>query len=205
MASAIDFFESFSPSEVRKAFTPYAMSPVPNPTRRPKDPSTLLTPFTGLRVLPDLGRVTTSIANRTDGVIVERSWGLHQTVPALRSRLTYGPRFSWAQYAAAPSALRGAAIHLGLIIGGALLALLPPMRWLAKKFVYAPGAGPTVEAAKGDSINFRGVALPDPAREDGKRVYCEAEYRGSMYICKLCLRKVHRHHHSSLLSLITVS
>ncbi|PKS10342.1 hypothetical protein jhhlp_002093, partial [Lomentospora prolificans] len=180
LASALDFFEMFTLAQIRKAMRPYSISPVPNPTRRTRDPSTFLTPLTGLRTIPDLGRVTTSIANRTDGVIVERSWGLHQTIPSLKSRVSYGPHFSWVQYAAAPNAFRGAAMHLGLMFGGFLLALVPPIRWLAKKFVYAPGTGPSAESSKRDSIVYKGTALPDPIR-DGKRAYCEAEYHGSMY------------------------
>jgi hypothetical protein len=69
------------------------------------------------------------------------------------------------------------------MVGGAVLTLLPPVRWLVKKFVFAPGSGPSVEAAKNDSVVFRAVAEPDPPKE-GKRAFGQAEYHGSMYTCK---------------------
>lgn len=178
LASAIHLFGTYSPAEARAASAPFAISPVPNPTRRPR-PS-LWTRLTGLRTIPGLGRVTSSIAQGMDSLIIERSWGLYQSVPSLKNH-SYGDNFTWGEYMSAPSAVRGAAMHVGLAVGG-LFLLLAPVRWVLGKLVTAQGSGPEEESTRGDTIRYRGVA---GATNGGKpKVYCEAEFQGSMYTCE---------------------
>ena len=172
LATAIGLCEVYNPSQIRASAVPFAISPVPNSTPGPQ-PS-LFTRLTGLKTIPPLGRVTTSMGDAFNAPIVQRTWGLHQTVPSLKTH-AYGEAFSWKEYMAAPSALGGAAVHLGLALG-AFLLLLAPVRWLLRRVVTGPGDGPDEESSKGDMVRYRAVA-----GSEGKRAYCEAEFRGNLY------------------------
>lgn len=177
LASAIHLFGYYSSAEVRAATKPFAHSPVPNGASRPA-PS-LLTRLTGLRTVPPLGRMTTSVSDSMNRLVIERSWGLHQSVPSLKSR-SYGDEFTWGEYLSAPSAIVGTALHVGLAVGG-LFLFLAPVRWLLSRLVTAPGSGPDDESAKSDVIRYRAVA---DGGGNKPRAYCEAEYRGGLYTCK---------------------
>jgi hypothetical protein len=108
---------------------------------------------------------------------VQRSWGL------LGGAKFYGPNFYIEQYSYARNYFLGIMFHIGLSIATVLVALAP-VRWLVKKFVYAPGDGPTAEEAKSDRIEYRGIAYPDVTTLNPPRAYCRAYYEGSMYRCE---------------------
>lgn len=169
LATAIGLCETYDTSQIRASAVPFAISPVKSPTPGPT-PS-LFSRLTGLKTIPPLGRVSTSIGDAFDAPIVQRTWGLHQTVPSLKKH-AYGERFSWKEYMASPSAFWGAAVHIGLALG-AILLLFAPVRWFLRQVVTGQGDGPDDESSKGDMVRYRAVA--------GK-AYCEAEYKGSMYI-----------------------
>lgn len=182
MATALGLFDSFSIQEVREQHKPYALSPVPN-RGKVQSQTSLLTKLMGLRNVPNLGLMTTSIAGMTDTPIVQRSWGLFAVLPS-REKQFYGPNFSFHEYMRAKSYLRGIAIHWGLAFFGLLLATVAPFRKLAKRFVYEPGQGPDKELAKRDEIEYRGIAIPDiPSKNGYPQAYCRAWYTGSMYYC----------------------
>lgn len=170
VASAIGLCEVYNLSQIRASAVPFAISPVESTATGPR--VSLFSRLTGLKTIPPLGRVTTSIGNTLDAPIVQRTWGLHQSVPALRKH-AYGEGFSWREYLAAPSALGGAAVHIGLALGG-LLLLFAPVRWLLRRVVAGPGEGPDEESSRGDMVRYRAVG-------GGGRAYCEAEFRGSLY------------------------
>ncbi|KAK1756205.1 Saccharopine dehydrogenase-like oxidoreductase [Echria macrotheca] len=184
LASALTIMETFPLRELRAAYKPFALSPVPNPNpRRPKAPS-ILTRLTGLVRLPVLGGLqTTSIANRTDGAIVERTWGLLASTPALRDQ-AYGPNFSFTQYMRARSVLMGVGIHFGLMVLGLVMAT-PFLRRFVGARVTQPGEGADFEAAKKDRVEYVATARPDfqdgRTEDDGRVAYCRAAYKGPNY------------------------
>nr|XP_036586685.1 saccharopine dehydrogenase [Colletotrichum truncatum]KAF6797242.1 saccharopine dehydrogenase [Colletotrichum truncatum] len=180
LATALGLFESFSIQEVKAQHKPYALSPVPNHNKVPSQTS-LLTKILGLRNVPNLGLMTTSIAGMTDAPIVQRSWGLMASLPS-REKQFYGPNFSFHEYMRAKSYLRGIIIHWALAIFGLLLATAAPFRKLVRLFVYQPGQGPDRELAKNDEVEYRGIAVPDRQSKTGyPQAYCRAWYTGSMY------------------------
>ncbi|OLN83710.1 Saccharopine dehydrogenase-like oxidoreductase, partial [Colletotrichum chlorophyti] len=186
LATVLGLFESFTMQEVREQHKPYALSPIPN-HNRVQSPSSLLAKLVGLRNVPNLGLMTTSIAGMTDTPIVQRSWGLLALLPS-REKQFYGPNFSFHEYMRAKGYLRGIAIHWALAFFGLLLATVAPFRKLARLFVYEPGQGPDKELAKKDQIEYRGIALPDRESKNGyPQAYCRAWYTGSMYYCELNL------------------
>lgn len=179
LATVLGLFDVFPFQEVQAASTPYAQSPIPHqePTR-PK--STILDKVFGVRDVRDLGTVTTSVAGTVDAAIVERTWGLLSEIPSRKEQF-YGPKFTWVQYFKARNWLHGIAIHWALLIGGFLLAFVPPFRNLVKKFVYQPGQGPAREETKNEEVEYRGVAFPDTKGNTKQQAYCRAWFRGSMY------------------------
>ncbi|KAL2271433.1 hypothetical protein VTJ83DRAFT_804 [Remersonia thermophila] len=183
IASALGLLENFSLSEVRAAYAPYALSPVPAPTRRPPRPeASLLSRLTGLVTVPHLGLLTTSPAGATDAAYVQRSWGLLSSLPSRRETQAYGPNFSFREYMRPPRGggwLSGFATHLFLMVLGLVMAT-PVLRSLAKRWVgMQPGQGPEAETAEKDELEYRAVATRDGG--NGEKVLCRAGYKGSAY------------------------
>jgi hypothetical protein len=137
--------------------------------------------------VPHLGNLTTSIAGTTDIPVVERSWGLLSQIEG-REEEFYGPKFRWRELAKARNWLHGVAMHWGLFIGVALLALLPPLRVLMRKLAVQPGHGPTREAMAKERIEYRGIARPDGGEHEGKLAFVRAWWDGGLYDGKLFLQ-----------------
>lgn len=187
LATVLCLFEVFSLSAVKKSFAPYASSPVPH-TEQPQRPSLSIGhALLGTTNIPELGTMTTSIADSTDAAVVERSWGLMSQIPSRKSQF-YGPRFTWKQYMRAKSWFHGFAVHWGLLIGGFFLVFMPPVRWLMKKLVVQPGGGPNKEARAKESFEMRGIATPDTETPSKAKAFVRSWYKGSMYTCKFADR-----------------
>lgn len=185
MATALSFFDTFTLQEVSQAMRPFALSPVPNPNAAAKRDS-LLTTLTGLRTVPNLGGLTTFVAGNSDRAIVQRTWGLFSQIPSKESEF-YGPNFSFAEYMKTRNWLSGMFMHWSIIFLGFLFVTVPPLRKLAKTFVYEQGQGPDAEQAKKEDVEYRGVATPDTDSAVGKQAYCRAWFNGSMYACEYSL------------------
>ncbi|KKY35482.1 putative saccharopine dehydrogenase [Diaporthe ampelina] len=180
LASLLSFFDTFSLKEIAEAFRPYALSPVPNPNAASRKPS-LKTRLTGLRTVPNLGRLTTFLAADTDRAIIGRTWGLLSQAGGAKGSEAYGPNFDFSEHMRTRNWLSGVLVHWGIALSGLLLAVLPPLRSAVRRFVYKQGDGPDKEQSKKDEIEFRGVAAPDTDRPVGKQAFCRATYFGSMY------------------------
>lgn len=167
----------FSLSQIKAAHSPYSISPIPAPKPNTPSPISWTTKVFGIRTVPDLGILTTSIGGVVDAPVVERSWGL------LGGATFYGPNFRFVEYMKARNYLGALAIHFGILFGSLLLAI-PLVRKIARRYVYQPGEGPTKEEYSRDRIEYRGIATPDVAKPTA-RAYCRAYYEGSMYACKL--------------------
>jgi hypothetical protein len=115
--------------------------------------------------------------------LVERTWGLLSVTPSRKDEF-YGPKFTWVEYFKARSWLHGVAIHWGLLLGGFLIACVPPVRSLIKMFIYQPGQGPERDVMQKESIEYRGVAKPDRETRNNERAFVTAAYKGSMYYRK---------------------
>jgi hypothetical protein len=149
-----------------------------------------MTKLTGLITVPALGLLTTSPAAVTDRPIVHRTWGLLQTLPSMRDQF-YGPNFSYRQYMKARNWVDGIAKHLVLAFIG-LVVVTPPLRYLAKRLVYAPGEGVDPEVAKKDRVEIRAVASPDLPGLVDKQAVARAWFDGGLYQCGFtCLNTVH--------------
>ncbi|KAI9803254.1 MAG: hypothetical protein M1825_002045 [Sarcosagium campestre] len=153
---------------IRAASRPWALSPVPGP--RYAKPTGRL----GVRVIPELGTLTTSITGGVNRAMVHRSWGL------LGSGHIYGPKFHFSEYMKVRNTLLGIIVHFAIGIG--LLALaFPPVRWLLRKVIYAPGTGPTKKQTSKELLEFRAVAIADQDVSSPGRAYARVRYEGGMY------------------------
>lgn len=180
LATALGLLGAYPLREIEAAYKPYALSPVSNARKIPAEP--LLHRLLGVRTVPDLGTVTTSVAGTTDAAIVHRSWGLHASLPGTADA-SYGPNFSFKEFFRVRNWLHGVVVHLGLLIG--VIVISTPLRAIVRQFVYQPGQGPEKEVAKKDYIEYRGTAVPDSPKASDKVAFGRAYYQGSMYLRKL--------------------
>ncbi|CAP68754.1 uncharacterized protein PODANS_7_7230 [Podospora anserina S mat+] len=176
LATALTISDHFPLPTLIASYKPYALSPVPNPTRAPQPG--LLTRVTGLITIPHLGLLTSSIANGTDTALIHRTWGLLSTLPSRQSQ-SYGPKFSFREYMKPRNWLTGIAIHFGLMLFGLIIVTGPLRRFLAGR-VTQPGEGPEEDVASKDEIEYRGVATPD-GDFGKKKAVGKAWFRGSTY------------------------
>lgn len=184
LASALGLMETYPLSHLRASYTPFALSPVAHPSPGPPRP-TVWSALTGLVRLPDrLGALgTTSIANRTDGAEVERTWGLFESVPALQDR-RYGATFSFVQYMRVRTKLAGFAMHLGVLVLGLVMAT-PVLRRMVGRWVTPPGEGAAEEEAGRDVVEWRGMGEVEGG--GGGKVFGRVRYEGGNYKCEFFL------------------
>ncbi|KAJ0107590.1 saccharopine dehydrogenase [Diaporthe amygdali] len=179
LASLLGFFDTFSLKEITETMRPFALSPVPNPNAASHKPS-LKTRLTGLRTVPNLGKMTTCLAGDSDRAIIGRTWGLFEQIGTKEAE-AYGPNFAFSEYMRTRNWLSGVLMHWGIAVVSVLLVALPPLRSVVRRFVYKQGDGPDKEQSKKHEIEIRGVAAPDTERPVGKQAFCRATYFGSMY------------------------
>lgn len=172
LATVLGILDSFSLKDIRNASGKWASSPVPGPKLEESIP--LASKIFGVRSVPHLGTLTTSITAGPNVSTVQRSWGLHN-----EGKL-YGPRFQYFEYMAVRNRIVGVAAHFALAFGACAL-LLPPVRWLVKKIVYAPGQGATAEAASKEALEYRAVATADQNGAKPRQALGKLRWDGGLY------------------------
>ncbi|CAG8363777.1 unnamed protein product [Penicillium salamii] len=165
----LTMFDWLPVSELSRSMTPFALSAAASQNKMPRE--TILEKVFGVRAIRDLGTVTTSPSAIADITIVHRSSSL---MPEL-----YGQKFVFRQFLSVRNAVIGIALHVGFTVGLALL-LLSPVRWLLRKFVFAPGAGPRREDSTNDRLEYNAIATADNAEK--QRVFGKISFAGSMYV-----------------------
>lgn len=175
MNTVMTTLESANLSEIAKSMDSYCLAASPMPSTRTTPRKSIGEILSGVRSVSDLGTLTTSPSGIADETTVIRSSTLMADL--------YGPRFSYRQYFRVRNVLLGAALHYALTIGVALL-VLAPFRWLARKFVPAPGSGPTREQTANDYSEHRVLVASDQRDENTgkvKKVLGRIAYRGDLY------------------------
>ncbi|KAJ2970085.1 hypothetical protein NQ176_g8351 [Zarea fungicola] len=180
LATVLGIFDVFSLKELRAAHAPYALSPTPHTEKPERQKLPIAHAFLGSHRHVNLGRLTTSVAGSTDAAIVERTWGLLPKIPSRKAEF-YGDKFIWKQYMKVDSWFKGFYIHWSLVFASVVLAFLPPVRRLLIGFVTQPGNGPDEAARAKESVEYRGIAIPDD--EDIKeKAFAKARFEGSLYV-----------------------
>ena len=172
LATILSIMDKYPTKEIVKANSGnWSSSPI---KRTAPPPSSLVSKFFGVRTIPDLGIVTTSLNAGPNVAVVQRSWGL------LDGGKYYGSNFQFYEFMTVRNFWVGALFHIALVIGALALAL-PPVRWLIKKLVYAPGQGAAREATTKDSIEYRAVATADQGSGKPRRAFGRLRYEGGIY------------------------
>ncbi|KAJ5488627.1 hypothetical protein N7539_003517 [Penicillium diatomitis] len=167
----LSIFDWLPPSEVMKSLNPFSLAASAPPKDIPSE--SLISKLVGARWIRDLGTVTTSPSGIADVTIVHRSSTL---MPEL-----YGKRFFFRQFLHVRNSLIGIAVHLGFLVGVSLL-MISPIRALVRRFIFAPGQGPTAESSKNDRLEYHAVATADQEGPAPKRVFGKFSFEGGMYL-----------------------
>ncbi|RFU23700.1 hypothetical protein B7463_g12639, partial [Scytalidium lignicola] len=173
IATALGILDAMSLKEVAEAFKPFSLCPIPGPKEQVSTPWT--TKFLGVHIVSDLGTLTDSICSGPDVPIVYRTWGL------LGGASNYGPRFKFSEYAKARNYLTALLFHFSFLFLK-LFAVIPFVRKFARRYLYKPGEGPTLEQSKNDGLDFRAVGIPDVDQPTSSKAFGRATYSGSMYL-----------------------
>lgn len=137
LSSVFSLFDLFSIAQIRTAMKPWSLSPL-GPTPGSRQSSGLGQRLLGVRSVPDLGTLATSLQGAVDATQVYRSHGL------IDRGDHYGPKFRFQPYMRTRNVLTGFLMHVGLALGAAML-VFAPIRALLKSLVFKPGQGPSKE------------------------------------------------------------
>lgn len=175
LATALGILDHYSLGYVLASSQPGCICPTPlaQPTYVPS----ILTRLTGVRQVPDLGTLTTSLTAAADSTLVYRSWGLLGAAAELGTA-SYGPRFQFSSHMTVRNTFLGLLVHLAVAAGMLALAV-PPFRWLLARLVTQAGSGPSKQDAERDVLEYRATATPDS--QAGQRAFARMRYEGSMY------------------------
>ncbi|KAI9713663.1 MAG: hypothetical protein M1812_006635 [Candelaria pacifica] len=167
LATILGTLDTYSLKQVSEAGKPYALSNKPGP--KPSRSRSILEQLTGVRTDPTFGALTTALTAIGDTPIVERSWSLLSD--------TYGPNFEFNEYQIVRNIFVALTIKI-LIAVLMILLMLPPVTWVLKKLVYAPGQGPSKEASLQESIEYRALAIADQNTKSPQRAMARMHYKG---------------------------
>jgi len=172
LATALGLFGKYSLGQVAHSMNPSSICPISLPNKL--SPPSLMTSISGIRIVPDLGTLTTSIQGGPDIPIVYRSWGLLSSVGAEEF---YGPNFQFSPYVSVRNAFVGVLVHVAVTLLPILLAF-PPLRWALAKVVLQPGQGPSREESKSHVLEYRAVGIPNT--QTHQRAYARMRWEGKI-------------------------
>lgn len=171
LATVLSIFDAYGIKRVAEASKPFALCP-PSTPRKPSAPKSWSQILFGYSIVPGLGVITTSITAGTNAAIVHRSSALMEGL--------YGQYFRFYEYMGVPSRFKGATTHWSWALLAVLLAM-PPVRWLLRKIVYAPGTGPSVKGASNDTVEYRAIGTADGGTGKPRQAMGQMKYKGSIY------------------------
>ena len=172
LATVLSFMDHYSLKQVRKSRGSWATSPVPGP--QVQSSGSWFSRLLGVRSVPGLGTLTNSISAASNIAIVQRSWGLFD------SGKLYGSKFQYQEYMRVRSSVAGIALQFAFAFAG-LALIFPPVRWLAKRFVYAPGEGADKDMTKHEYLEYHAVATADQEGLHPRRAFAKLRWDGGLY------------------------
>ena len=172
LATILTIMDRYSLKQIRESSGSWATSPIPGP--KLQSSQSWNGKLLGIRSVPGLGTLATSISAAPNIAVVQRSWGLFD------GGKLYGSKFQYNEYMRVRNSVVGIAINCALAFAG-LALILPPIRWLAKKFLYAPGEGADKEATRHEYLEFHAVATADQDGLNPRRAFAKLRWDGSLY------------------------
>lgn len=172
LATILTLMDHYSLKQIGKSSGSWATSPIPGPNSQSSQ--SWARKLIGIRSVPSLGILTTSISAAPNIAVVQRSWGLFD------GGKLYGSKFQYNEYMRVRNSVVGIGLRFALAFAG-LMLIFPPVRWMAKKFLYAPGEGADKEATRHEYIEFRAVATADQDGLNPRRAFARLRWEGSLY------------------------
>lgn len=172
LATILTIMDHYSLKQIGKSSGSWATSPIPGP--KPQSSRSWVSRFLGVRNVPGLGTLATSISAAPNIAIVQRSWGL------LDDGKLYSSKFQYDEYMRVRNSVSGIAMHFAIAFAG-LALVFPPVRWFLKKFLYAPGEGADKEATRHEYLEYHAVATADQDGLHPRRAFAKLRWDGSLY------------------------
>lgn len=172
LATVLSIMDQYSLKQIGRASGSWATSPVPGPKNQGSQ--SWVERLLGIRSVSGLGTLTTSISAASNIAVVQRSWGL------LDGGNLYGSKFQFHEYLRARNSVFGIAIHFAFAFAG-LALIFAPVRWLAKKFLYAPGQGSDKDKTRHEYLEYHAVATADQEGLGARRAFARLRWDGSLY------------------------
>lgn len=172
LATILSIMGHYSLKQIAKSSGSWATSPVPGP--KSQSSRSWVSEILGVRFVSGLGTLTTSISAAPNVAVVQRSWGLFD------GGKLYGSKFQYHEYMRVRNSVVGVAMHFALGLAG-LALIFPPARWLARKFLYAPGEGADKEATRHEYLEYHAVATADQDGLTPRRAFAKLRWDGSLY------------------------
>lgn len=120
LATILSIMDHYSLKQIEKSHRSWITSPIPGPV--PQSSQSWVSKYLGIRSVPGLGTLTTSISAGPNIAVVQRSWGL------LDGGRHYGANFQYSEYMRVRSSIIGVAMHFALAFAG-LALIFRPFRW----------------------------------------------------------------------------
>ncbi|KAF7350915.1 Sacchrp-dh-NADP domain-containing protein [Mycena sanguinolenta] len=159
VATILSDLDNVSREERRASHKEYSLSPSIG-VLAPRRPLVhrLFVPDTSKTLIGSLFFMT-----QPDRLIVQRSWGLFEVEAAQdKSSVRYGPTFKYDEFLITGSALSAVLLTLSLVIGLRCM-LIPPLRWLFKKFLPQPGEGPSESVQNNGFMELTNITTAVPS------------------------------------------
>ena len=172
LATILGIMDHYSLKQIEKSSGSWATSPIPGP--RTQNSRSWVSKFLGTRSVPGLGTLTTSISAAPNIAVVQRSWGL------LDGGKLYGTNFQYSEYMRVRNSVLGIAMHFAFAFAGLALTF-PPIRWVLKKLIYAPGEGADKKATRHEYLEYHAVATADEDGLNPRRAFAKLRWDGSLY------------------------
>ena len=172
LATALSLMEHYSLKQIGMSSGSWASSPVPGPKTQSTESS--VRKLFGVRSVPGLGTLTTSISAASNIAVVQRSWGL------LDGGKLYGNQFQYHEYMRVRNSVFGIFAHFTLTFAG-LALIFPPIRWLVRKCLYALGDVTDNQATRNEFLEYHAIATADQNTLNPRRAFAKLRWNGSLY------------------------
>lgn len=158
LATVFNLFDYYNPSQIMAAAKPEAISILSVAKPSSASPRS----FLGVKSVPDVGTVTTSVQASADVPIVHRSWGLFRSAKEQFPGISeaYGSQFNFYCHMNARNLFMGILTHFTFSLAS-LFLLIPPVRWFLGRMVPQPGEGSSDDDARSHYVEYRGAAVTE--------------------------------------------
>ena len=172
LATVLSLMDHYSLKQIGKSSGSWATSPVSGP--KTQSTESWISRFLGVRSVPRLGTLTTSISAASNIAVVQRSWGL------LDEGKLYGSQFQYHEYMRVRNPIVGIFIHFALTFAG-LALIFPPTRWLAKKLLDARDQVADEQATRRECLEYHAIATADQKGLNPRRAFAKLRWNGGLY------------------------